>query len=76
MNSREAASEALKIKGMDFQVCFSTATGEKVLKALIAEFDPAQLFNPNSDSATFVNIGEHNVIMYIRQMMRVNNPTE
>jgi len=73
VDNREKAIQDLRTKAMDFQVCFGTASGEKVLKALIAQFSPAELFNPNSDSATFVNIGEHNVITYIQQMMKVND---
>ena len=77
MSNKESAGavakRALASKAMNFQTCFGTASGEKVLKTLVAQFSPAQLFNPNSDSATFVNIGEHNVVTYIQQMMRVNS---
>ena len=72
-SAQAVAKAALQKKAMDFQTCFGTASGEKVLKALVAQFSPAELFNPNSDSATFVAIGEHNVITYIQQMMRVNS---
>ena len=69
----EAARKSLAMKAMDFQLAFSTPEGEKVLKILKAQFCPAELFDPNSDSKTFVNIGERNVVTYIEQMMRVND---
>lgn len=69
----KAAQAALEVRASKFQRLFLSAEGEEVLKILKAQFCPAELFDPNSDSKTFVNIGERNVVTYIEQMMRYGN---
>ena len=68
-----AAKASREVRASKFQRVFLSAEGEEVLKILKAQFSPAELFNPNSDSATFVAIGERNVVTNIEQMMRYGN---
>lgn len=72
-NNKPDVYSALEAKASKFQKVFLTKDGEEVLKLLTAQFSPAELYNPNSDSGTFVAIGERNVITYIEQMMRYGN---
>ena len=68
--TRQQVEEALLNKSSDFKQCFLTATGESVLKALEEEFNSDTIFNPNSDSATAYALGQRDVVIYIKQMLK------
>ena len=68
---REIALENVRKKSADFHKLFTSPIGEKVLRYLEDEFDADEIFQAGVPDGTAYNLGRRDVIVYIRQMIRV-----
>ena len=65
------ALDNVRKKSKDFHALFTSPVGVKVLKYLEDEFDQDEIFQAGVPDGTAYNLGRRDVIVYIRQMMRV-----
>ena len=68
---KQALLDNVRKKSGDFHKLFTSPIGEKVLKYLEDEFDNEKLFVAGVPDETGYNLGGRDVIVYIRQMIRV-----
>jgi hypothetical protein len=68
---KELALDNVRKKSADFHTLFTSPVGEKVLKYLEDEFDKDEIFQVGDPHATAYMLGKRDVIVYIRQMIRV-----
>ena len=65
------ALDNVRRKSKDFHALFTSPVGVKVLGYLEDEFDLDEIFQAGVPDQTAYNCGRRDVIVYIRQMMRV-----
>ncbi len=68
---RALALDNVRIKSRDFHILFTSPVGVKVLKYLEDEFDQEDIFQAGVPDGTAYNLGRRDVVLYIRQMIRV-----
>ncbi len=69
-SAKPTAMENLEKKAGDFHQLFTSPVGVKVLEALEEEFNPDKLIGSNNAETNY-NVGARDVIIYIRQMIRL-----
>ena len=65
--------KALREKSVTAKATFGTSHGEKMLKLLEDEFNSDNIMAPNDPFATHYNLGRRDVVIYIKQLMRVDS---
>jgi hypothetical protein len=65
------ALDNVRKKSKDFHTLFTSPAGVKVLEYLGEEFDQDEIFQAGVPDGTAYNLGRRDVIVYIRQMIRV-----
>jgi hypothetical protein len=68
---RALALDNVKRKSKNFHILFTSPVGAKVLEYLEDEFDQEEIFQAGVPDGTAYNLGRRDVIVYIRQMIRV-----
>ena len=68
---RQQALDTVVAKSGDFHKLFTSPIGKKVLEYLEDEFDNEKLFVAGVPDHTGYNLGGRDVIVYIRQMIRL-----
>ena len=68
---KQLALDNVRRKSADFHSLFTSPVGEKVLQYLEDEFDKDEIFRAGVPDATAYNLGRRDVVVYIRQMIRV-----
>jgi len=68
---RRLALDAVHLKAGDFHKLFTSPVGKKVLQYLEDEFDDDEIFRAGVPDGTAYNLGRRDVIVYIRQMIRL-----
>jgi hypothetical protein len=70
LKSKEAVQRVVHKSGF-FHRIFTSPDGAKVLEWLEEEFDKDEIFAPGDPYATTYNLGKRDVVVYIRQMIRL-----
>jgi len=68
---RQQVIDTVVNKSGYFYRIFTSPDGKKVLKWLEEEFDKDEIFQPGDPHATAHMLGKRDVIVYIRQMIRL-----
>lgn len=55
-----------------YQSVFNTPNGKKVWEDIVGELNPDDIFVKGDSDATHVNIGKHQVYVYINQLLRID----
>ena len=56
-----------------YRVVFNTPNGEKVLQDLQAQFNPDEIFVKGDADETYINLGKREAVIYINQLLRVDD---
>ena len=70
-----AIDEVVKKSGYFYRI-FTSPDGKKVLEALEDEFDKDEIFQAGEPDTTTYNLGSRDVVVYIRQMIRLKENAE
>ena len=55
-----------------YQSVFNTPNGKKVWEDIVKELSPDDILVKGDSDATHVNIGKHQVYVYINQLLRID----
>jgi uncharacterized membrane protein YkgB len=67
---QQAVDNVVSKSGFFYRI-FTSPDGKKVLEALEEEFDADEIFTAGEPDTTSYNLGKRDVIVYIRQMIRL-----
>ncbi len=70
-SKKQQAVDKVVHKSGYFYRIFTSPDGKKVLEALEEEFDMDEIFTAGEPDTTSYNLGKRDVIVYIRQMIRL-----
>lgn len=70
-SKRQQAVDQVVHKAGYFYRIFTSPDGKKVLEWLEEEFDADEIFTAGEPDTTSYNLGKRDVIVYIRQMIRL-----
>lgn len=70
-SKQQKAVDKVVHKSGYFYRIFTSPDGKKVLEALEEEFDKDEIFAAGEPDTTSYNLGKRDVIVYIRQMIRL-----
>ena len=70
-SKQQVAVDNVVHKSGYFYRIFTSPDGKKVLEALEDEFDADEIFKAGEPDTTSYNLGKRDVIVYIRQMIRL-----
>lgn len=70
-SKKQQAVDKVVYKSGYFYRIFTSPDGKKVLEALEEEFDTDEIFTAGEPDTTSYNLGKRDVIVYIRQMIRL-----
>lgn len=71
MSNKEEIKKILAQKAMIVRSALGTADGQKLLEILENEFDKEKIHVPNDPYSTAHNLGGRDVIIYLKQLMRL-----
>jgi len=70
-NKKQEAVDKVVHKSGFFYRIFTSPDGKKVLEWLEEEFDMDEIFTAGEPDTTVYNLGKRDVVVYIRQMIRL-----
>ena len=70
-NKKQEAVDKVVLKSGYFYRIFTSPDGKKVLEWLEEEFDMDEIFTAGEPDTTVYNLGKRDVVVYIRQMIRL-----